>query len=68
MLFRSAVTAQRQAHIKEEEDAMVLIRKAGGEIVELTTAEHQAFVDAVKPIYGEARQQIGNEPLALAGL
>ena len=64
----AAVTVQRQAHIKEEEDAMALIRKEGGEIVELTTAEHQAFVDAVKPIYGEARQQLGKEPLALAGL
>ena len=67
MLFRS-VAVQRQAHIKEEEDAMALIRKEGGEIVELTAAEHQAFVDAVKPIYGEARQQLGKEPLALAGL
>ena len=44
-------------HVKEEEDAMVEIRKEGGTIVELTPAEHKLFVDAVNPIYGEARGQ-----------
>ena len=33
---RDAVTFQRALHVKEEEDAMVEIRKEGGEIVELT--------------------------------
>ena len=32
---------------------MVAIRKAGGEIVELTPDEHKAFVSAVSPIYAE---------------
>jgi TRAP-type transport system periplasmic protein len=63
-----AVAFQRELHVKEEEDAMVAIRKAGGDIVELTPEQHQAFVTAVTPIYGEARKQYGRELLSLAGL
>jgi len=63
-----AVAFQRALHVKEEEDAMVEIRKEGGEIVELTPEEHQKFVDAVKPIYGEARSQYDRELLTLAKL
>jgi tripartite ATP-independent transporter DctP family solute receptor len=65
---RDAVEFQRGLHVKEEEDAMVEIRKEGGEIVELTPDEHQKFVDAVKPIYGEARGQFDRELLSLAKL
>jgi len=54
--------------VKEEEDAMVEIRKEGGEIVELTPEEHQKFVDAVTGIYGEARSQYDRELLSLAKL
>ena len=54
--------------MKEEEDAMVAIRKEGGEIVELTPEQHQAFVDVVTPIYGEARGQYDRELLSLVGL
>ena len=61
-----AVTFQRALHVKEEEDAMVEIRKEGGTIVELTPDEHQKFVDAVRPIYGEARGQYDRELLTLA--
>jgi tripartite ATP-independent transporter DctP family solute receptor len=61
-----AVVFQRALHVKEEEDAMVEIRKEGGTIVELTPDEHQKFVDAVKPIYGEARGQFDRELLTLA--
>jgi len=63
---KDAVAFQRQLHVKEEEDAMVEIRKEGGEIVELSPEEHQKFVDAVKPIYGEARGQFDRELLSLA--
>lgn len=63
-----AVAFQRELHVKEEDDAMVAIRKAGGEILELTPEQHKAFVAAVTPIYGEARQQYGRELLSLAGL
>jgi len=65
---REAVEFQRGLHVKEEEDAMVEIRKEGGTIVELTPEEHQKFVDAVKPIYGEARGQYDRELLSLANL
>jgi TRAP-type transport system periplasmic protein len=63
---RDAVEFQRVLHVKEEEDAMVEIKKEGGTIVELTSEEHQQFVDAVKPIYGEARGQYDRELLSLA--
>jgi len=65
---RDAIEFQRALHVKEEEDAMVEIRKEGGTIVELTPVEHQKFADAVKPIYGEARGQYDRELLSLAGL
>ncbi len=60
-----AVTFQRNLHVTEEEDAMVAIRKEGGEILELTPEQHNAFVTAVTPIYGEARTQYGRELLSL---
>jgi tripartite ATP-independent transporter DctP family solute receptor len=63
-----AVTFQRALHVKEEEDSMVAIRKAGGDILELTPEQHKAFVAAVTPIYGEARRDYGRELLSLAGL
>ena len=60
-----AVAFQRDLHVKEEEDSAADIRKAGGEILELTIEQHKAFVDAVTPIYGEARQQYSRELLSL---
>jgi TRAP-type transport system periplasmic protein len=69
--MRSAVTEaiafQRDLHVGEEEDARAAIVAAGCEIVELTAGQHDAFVAAVKPIYGEARRQYGDASLALAG-
>src|SRR6266850_6619027 len=64
--IRDAVAFQRQSHVKEEEDAMVEIRKEGGEILELTPQEQKAFVTAVTPIYGEARGQYDHALLSLA--
>jgi tripartite ATP-independent transporter DctP family solute receptor len=66
--IREAVAFQRESHVKEEEDAMAAIRKAGGEILELTPAEHDAFVAAVRPIYGEARAQYGPDLLRLVNI
>jgi TRAP-type transport system periplasmic protein len=60
-----AVGFQRDVHVKEEEDAMVAIRAEGGEIVELSRDEHDKFVAAIKPIYGEARRQYSREVLTL---
>jgi tripartite ATP-independent transporter DctP family solute receptor len=60
-----AVAFQRDLHVKEEEDAAAAIKKAGGEILELTPEQHKAFVTAVTPIYGEARAQYSRELLSL---
>jgi TRAP-type C4-dicarboxylate transport system substrate-binding protein len=65
---RSTVAFQRDLHVKEEADAADAIKKARGEIVELTMDEHEAFVAAVRPIYGEARTQFSRELLALVNL
>ena len=56
---------QRDLHVKEEEDAMIAIRAEGGEILDLTRDEHDKFVAAVAPIYGEARREYSREVLAL---
>jgi tripartite ATP-independent transporter DctP family solute receptor len=63
-----SVLFQRDLHVKEEDDAAAAIRKVGGEILELTPSQHNAFVEAVKPIYGEARSQYGRELLGLVNL
>jgi len=60
-----AVAAQRDLHEQEEQDSQVDIRAAGGEIIELTAEQHQAFVEAVTPIYGEARAEYSDELLSL---
>ena len=60
-----AIGFQRTLHVQEEEDAMAAIRTEGGEILDLTSHEHDAFVAAVTPIYAEARRQYGREVLAL---
>ncbi len=65
---KDTVAFQRDLHVKEEDDAAGAIRKVGGEILELTPEQHKAFVDAVRPIYGETRGQFSKELLGLAGL
>ena len=60
-----AVAVQRDLHEQEEEDSKVDIRAAGGEIIELTAQQHQVFVEAVTPIYGEARAAYSDELLSL---
>ena len=63
-----AVEFQRGLKDGEEEAAAAAIREMGGEIVELTPEEVEAFVDAVSPIYDEARAQYSPELLGLVGL
>lgn len=65
---KDAVVYQRELHVTEEEESADAIRKAGGEILELTPDQHKAFVAAVSPIYGEARTQYGRELLGLVNL
>jgi C4-dicarboxylate-binding protein DctP len=66
--IRDAVLVQREAHVKEEVDAMAAIRAAGGEILALTPEGHTSFVKAVTPIYHEVRTQYSKELLSLAGI
>ena len=66
--IKDSVAFQRELHVKEEEESVVAIRKVGGDIVELTPEQHKAFVDAVKPIYGEAKSQYSSELLGLVNL
>jgi len=65
---KDAIIFQRELHVKEDDDAMAAIRNEGGEILELTAQEHEAFVRAVTPIYDEARSQYGRDLLDLVGL
>ena len=62
------VALQRSAKDDEEIQAAETIRASGGEIIELTPAERQLFVDAVTPIYDEARTRFAPELLELVGL
>ena len=65
---KDAVTFQRDLHVKEEDEAAEQIRAGGGEIIDLTAAQHKAFVDAVQPVYAEARERYPRELLALVGI
>ncbi len=65
---REAVALQRSLKDDEETQAAETIRASGGEIVELTPAERRLFVDAVAPIYDEARARYSPEQLELVGL
>ena len=61
-----SVAFQRELHVKEEEDAENAIKAEGCEIVELDSAQHDAFAAAVQPIYAEARKLLGDELFNLA--
>ncbi len=65
---KDAIVRQREAKVREEEEAIAAIRAAGGEIIELSPAELQPFKDAVAPIYDDARQRYSHELLELVGL
>lgn len=62
---REAITVQRDLAVKEEEIARRAIESAGGEIIELTPGEREAFGRAVKPLHDEARERFGEEMFAL---
>jgi TRAP-type C4-dicarboxylate transport system substrate-binding protein len=65
---KDAVLLQRQLHDQAEIDAAEVIRKAGGEIVQLTAQQRTAFVDAVAPIYADAQEQFSPELLKMVNL
>jgi tripartite ATP-independent transporter DctP family solute receptor len=62
-----AIAFQRGLHVQEEADARRAIEAAGGEIVELTPDQHDAFVRAVQPLLADARKDYGADLLALIG-
>lgn len=63
-----SVAFQRGLHVQEEKDAEAAIRAEGCEIVELDSAQHDAFAKTVQPIYAEARKQLGDELFRLTGI
>ncbi len=64
---REAISLQRELAIREEDIARKTMESAGCEIVELTPAERAAFVRAVEPLHGEARERFGEAFALLEG-
>ena len=60
-----AVAYQRQLAVEEHEQSRKIIEDAGCEIVELTSQEHAAFVDAVAPLTADARAMYGESMFKL---
>ena len=57
---QESVTFQRRLAEEENDESRRIILEAGCEIVELTAHEHDAFVDAVRPLTAEARETYGD--------
>jgi tripartite ATP-independent transporter DctP family solute receptor len=53
---KAAVAFQRELALVEDREARKAIEDKDCEIVELTSAQHDAFAAAVKPLYGDARE------------
>lgn len=56
-----AVAFQRGLAVEEQESSREAIVAAGCEIVSLSPADHQAFLDAVQPLHVEARHSYGTK-------
>jgi len=56
-----AVAFQRELALEEHAQSRRIIEDAGCQIVELTAAEHAAFVEAVQPLLADARKMYGAE-------
>jgi TRAP-type C4-dicarboxylate transport system substrate-binding protein len=65
---KDAITFQRDLAIEEDLEARKAIMRENGALVELAPDAQAAFVSAVKPIYGEARQQYDHDLLTLVSL
>ena len=65
---REAIAYQRDLHDEAEIESQDIIREAGGEIIDLSAAERELFVDAVAPIYSDARTRYSSDLLSLVGL
>ena len=60
------VTTQRSMELEDNDAVVAKLQDAGMEVNELTDEQYQAFVDAVKPMYDEYKQQWGTEIFDLA--
>ncbi len=56
---KESVAYQRGLAVEEHEESRRIIEAAGCEIVEPTARQHDAFVDAVRPLTAEARETYG---------
>ncbi len=57
----AAAIRQREEAVAEEAISQKAMAEAGCEIVELTPAEREQFVNRVRPLHDEARARFGNE-------
>lgn len=58
---REGIEVQRKLAVAEEETARQAIEAEGGEIIELTAEDREAFARAVRPLHEEARKRFGSE-------
>ncbi len=65
---QDAIASQRGLAEQESIDARKEIENSGCEIVELTAAEHDEFVRAVRPQHEDAREIFGDEVFELANI
>lgn len=60
-----ATVLQRRLAAAEDEEMLKKLDPAENEVVQLTTEEHRAFVEAVKPVTDKYRKELGEEWFAL---
>ena len=56
-----ATMLQRQLAAAEDEEMLKKLDPAENEVVQLSAAEHRAFVEAVKPVTDKYRKELGEE-------
>ena len=65
---QDAVVFQRGLHDLAEIDSAAVIRESGGEIVDLSSEQREAFIEAVAPIYVDVQNQYSRKLLDLVNL
>jgi TRAP-type C4-dicarboxylate transport system substrate-binding protein len=61
---RDATALQRRLAASEDRDVLVKLDGSENEVVELTPAEHAAFVEAVAPVTAKYRRELGEKLFA----
>jgi TRAP-type C4-dicarboxylate transport system substrate-binding protein len=64
---REAIRVQRDLALSKESALRVQLEKEGVNVVDLTSLERKAFVEAIKPILDEARTRLGEDLFSLIG-